>query len=268
MMSALDEIGGVARCLEKGAADYLIKPADPVLLRARVRSTLQLRHLRADLRSAETELEEKAAAIERLTRSVAPPAFASNVSNFDQTAIRQYPEVTAVVVRLEGVDAIAARQPGEVAEAIARAFQAIETRSSAHGFDITRTGDRSFTAIAGASVWSEQHADLAAAFASDVRGDFAKTDTLGPQALQVRIGVHTGVLAAGLAGGDKLVFGLWGEAVSTADAIAECAPLNEVLLSNATCAKLGSRFVLDAPTVIDVPSRGQLPTRRIKERRG
>ncbi len=267
MMSALDEIGGVARCLEKGAADYMIKPADPVLLRARVRSTLQLRHLHADLRSSEVELDEKAAAIERLTRSLAPPAFVPSMRGFEQSTTQQYPEVSAVVVRLEGIDALAARRPGETAEAIAGAFDAIERRSTAHGFDITRCGDRSFIAIAGATTWTEQHADRAADFAYDVCADFADVPNAESRPLHVRVGVHTGLLTAGLAAGEKVVFGLWGESVSTADAIAACAPLDEVQLSNATCAKLSSRFVLDAPNVIDVPGRGHLPTRRIKERR-
>ncbi|RPI39297.1 MAG: adenylate/guanylate cyclase domain-containing response regulator, partial [Betaproteobacteria bacterium] len=268
MMSALDEIGGVARCLEKGAADYLIKPADPVLLRARVRSTLQIRHLRADLRSAEAELEENAAAIGRLARSLAPPAIAASIDGRGLSAPVQYPEVTAVVVRIEGVDALAARRPGDIAGLLAQAFEIFEQGSAAAGLDLTRIADRSFTAIVGATAWTEQHADLAADFALDVRRAFAAHLHAAPQPLHVRIGVHTGVLTTGLAGGDRLVFGLWGDAVSTADAIAACAPLGEVQLSNATCAKLSSRFVLDPPVVIDVPGRGHLPTRRIKEGSG
>ena len=65
----------------------------------------------------------------------------------------------------------------------------------------------------------------------------------------------------------KTVFGLWGEAVTTAEAIAGCAPLADIVLSNATSAKVGPRFVLDTPIAVDVPGRGRLPTRRIKERR-
>ncbi len=41
LISALDDMDTVARCIELGAEDYLFKPVNPVLLRARVRSTLQ-----------------------------------------------------------------------------------------------------------------------------------------------------------------------------------------------------------------------------------
>ena len=46
MISSLDDAGGVARCLLLGADDYLPKPFDPVVLRARVRSSLERKALR------------------------------------------------------------------------------------------------------------------------------------------------------------------------------------------------------------------------------
>src|SRR5262244_3880339 len=46
VLSALDEIGSVVRCIELGAEDYLPKPFDPVLLRARIGACLEKKHLR------------------------------------------------------------------------------------------------------------------------------------------------------------------------------------------------------------------------------
>jgi len=46
MISALDEIGSVVRCIEMGAEDYLSKPFDPVLLRARIGACLEKKRLR------------------------------------------------------------------------------------------------------------------------------------------------------------------------------------------------------------------------------
>lgn len=45
MVSALDDIESVVRCLEMGAADYLPKPFDPVLLRARINGSLTKKRL-------------------------------------------------------------------------------------------------------------------------------------------------------------------------------------------------------------------------------
>jgi two-component system cell cycle response regulator len=46
MISALDETENVVRCLEVGAEDFLPKPFDPMLLRARVESALEKKRLR------------------------------------------------------------------------------------------------------------------------------------------------------------------------------------------------------------------------------
>jgi DNA-binding response OmpR family regulator len=46
MISALDEIASVVRCIEMGAEDYLPKPFDPVLLQARVGACLEQKRLR------------------------------------------------------------------------------------------------------------------------------------------------------------------------------------------------------------------------------
>jgi len=46
MISALDEVGSVVRCIEMGAEDYLSKPFDPVLLRARLGACLEKKRLR------------------------------------------------------------------------------------------------------------------------------------------------------------------------------------------------------------------------------
>lgn len=58
MISALDEIQSVVRCIEMGAEDYLPKPFDPVLLRARIGACLEKKHLRDLERQKTIELED------------------------------------------------------------------------------------------------------------------------------------------------------------------------------------------------------------------
>jgi len=57
MISALDEIQSVVRCIEMGAEDYLPKPFDPVLLRARIGASLEKKRLRDRERRKTEELE-------------------------------------------------------------------------------------------------------------------------------------------------------------------------------------------------------------------
>ncbi|MGL4555785.1 MAG: response regulator [Gemmataceae bacterium] len=67
VVSALDELSSVVRCIEMGAEDYLPKPFDPVLLRARVDACLEKKRLRdkeLEYFRAVRHLEEAAAAVE------------------------------------------------------------------------------------------------------------------------------------------------------------------------------------------------------------
>ena len=60
MTSSLDEIDGVAHCIEMGAEDYLFKPLNPIMLRARIKSSLEKKRLR----DRQKELIKKFAASE------------------------------------------------------------------------------------------------------------------------------------------------------------------------------------------------------------
>jgi len=58
MISAIDEIDSVIRCVELGAEDYLTKPFNPTLLRARVGASLEKKRLRDEVRSQAAQLAE------------------------------------------------------------------------------------------------------------------------------------------------------------------------------------------------------------------
>jgi phosphoserine phosphatase RsbU/P len=75
MISALDEIDSVIRCIELGAEDYLNKPFNPVLLRARVGALLEKKHLRDEVRRNLARLEEEMDAARTLQLGMLPREF-------------------------------------------------------------------------------------------------------------------------------------------------------------------------------------------------
>jgi class 3 adenylate cyclase len=72
MISSLDELDSVVRCIELGAEDYLPKPFNPTLLRARIGACLEKKRLHDELaewtQTLERRVQEKVAEIERLGR--------------------------------------------------------------------------------------------------------------------------------------------------------------------------------------------------------
>ncbi|HEY7314279.1 MAG TPA: response regulator [Gemmataceae bacterium] len=57
MVSGLDEVASVVRCIEEGAEDYLTKPLDPIILAARINAWLEKKRLRDAERRRSEELE-------------------------------------------------------------------------------------------------------------------------------------------------------------------------------------------------------------------
>ncbi len=77
MISAATEVDTVVRCLELGAEDYLPKPFNPVLLRARLGSVLEKKALRAEVRRQLGRMEAEMAEARRQQLSMVPTEFPS-----------------------------------------------------------------------------------------------------------------------------------------------------------------------------------------------
>jgi len=75
MISALTEIDSVVRCIELGAIDYLPKPFDPTLLRARVGASLEAKRLRDAVRFHLERIEEELESARQLQMSMVPTSF-------------------------------------------------------------------------------------------------------------------------------------------------------------------------------------------------
>lgn len=80
MISALDEMAGVVRCIEMGAEDYLQKPYDPVLLHARINACLDKRRLRDQELTHQHAVITLTQAVEQLERGEFDPALLAPVA--------------------------------------------------------------------------------------------------------------------------------------------------------------------------------------------
>ena len=82
MISALTELNSMARCIELGAVDYLLKPFNPVLLKARLGATLEKKRLRDEIDAHLARLQEELDAARRLQMAMVPQSFPAPSSDF------------------------------------------------------------------------------------------------------------------------------------------------------------------------------------------
>jgi len=158
MISALDEISSVVRCIELGAEDYLSKPFDPVLLRARLGACLEKKRLRdqerrhhdelAELnRTLEQRVQEEVAQVERLgrlKRFFSPQLAELIVAGGAEDPLKTHRrEVTVVFLDLRGFTAFAETSEPEEVMGVLREYHAeMGTLILAHEGTLERfTGD-------------------------------------------------------------------------------------------------------------------------------
>ena len=77
MISAVDQIESVIRCIELGAEDYLPKPFNPTLLRARVGATLEKKRLRDEIVAYLDRIERELTSARDIQLSMVPTEFPS-----------------------------------------------------------------------------------------------------------------------------------------------------------------------------------------------
>ena len=132
MISAVDELDSVIRCIELGAEDYLPKPFNPTLLRARVGACLEKKRLHDELaewtRTLEQRVQEKVAEVERLGRlkrffspQLAELIVAGGADDPLKTPRR---EVTVVFLDLRGFTAFAETAEPEELMGVLREYHA------------------------------------------------------------------------------------------------------------------------------------------------
>ena len=139
MISALDELESVVRCIQLGAEDYLSKPFDPVLLQARIGACLEKKRLhdqearyRSELaewnRTLEWRVAEQVAQLERLGRlkRFFSPQLAELIvtGGADDPLKTHRREVTVVFVDLRGFTAFAETAEPEEVMGVLREYHA------------------------------------------------------------------------------------------------------------------------------------------------
>ena len=78
MVSALDDLASVSKCIERGAQDYLVKPFDPILLQSRIEAALERTKLLARERERSEVLEQMSRELQRSNEELKNFAYAAS----------------------------------------------------------------------------------------------------------------------------------------------------------------------------------------------
>jgi len=213
MISALDEIDSVVRCIELGAADYLSKPFNPALLKARIDTYVEKARYKAQQAAYLERLEAEKKRADQLLGTLLPKQIARVLKSNAKLPPVRYDDVAVLFCDVVGFTAYAESQPPETVFAELEALiQSFETLMDHHGLVKLKSIGDAVMATAGLLQENEDPMYAAVACALDM---VAAAERNGP-GWQVRVGIDHGPVVAGVIGRTNFQFDVWGDTVNTA----------------------------------------------------
>ncbi|HEY2574389.1 MAG TPA: adenylate/guanylate cyclase domain-containing protein [Verrucomicrobiaceae bacterium] len=264
VLSASDESGRVARCIEMGAEDYLPKPFDPVLLQARIGASLEKKRLRDREVSHLRQIQEEKQRSDQLLRIILPHDVAEELKATNRVKPRSCENVSVLFCDVVAFTAYCDQHPPE--EILARLqtlVEAFERIGSACGLEKIKTIGDSFMATAGLLAPLENPALHCVRCGLDM---IAAARNLPPH-WQVRVGVHAGSVIAGVVGHHKYQYDVWGDTVNTASRMEQAAPPGAVCVSAETWQHLADHCEGSWHGRIDIKGKGPMDLFRVERLR-
>jgi adenylate cyclase len=169
MISADTDTEKVSKCIELGADDYLAKPFNPIILRARIASALR----RQSLRALETEylgkIEQAKKHSENLLRNILPPEIAARLRNGESNIADHFEDITVIFADIVGFGKMTARMKAfEIVGCLNQLFSEFDRLADDRGVEKIKTIGDNYMAIAGLPMPRSGHARIATKLALDM----------------------------------------------------------------------------------------------------
>jgi len=240
MTSSLDELDSVVKCVELGAEDYLTKPVNPILLRARVNASLEKKRLRDEQRKLIRTFTTKEVAEELLKTGF------SLGGNF-VTASVMFADIRSFTTIAES------RSPGEIIDMLNDYYALMFDAITNHGGSVNQIIGDGLMAIFGAPVHYEDHCERAVRAALEMlellKGFNQNRAAQEKSQIRIGIGIASGQMIAGFTGTEhRATYTCVGDTVNMAARLEEQTKeiQRPILIEAATRSALSDAFKVEA----------------------
>ena len=238
--SALEGLANVVRCIELGAEDYLTKPVNPVLLKARVNASLEKKRLRDQQKE--------------MVRRFATPEVAQDLARSGFALGGRNVQATVMFSDIRGFTTLAEQQgPQETIELLNTYYALMFDAIGGHGGVVNQIIGDGLMAIFGAPLPLDDACGSAVAAAVEmvelVTMFSAEREAAGKPAIRIGVGIATGQVIAGYTGTDKrATYTCVGNTVNLAARLEAHTKAAErtVLIDEATRAALGAGVAVES----------------------
>lgn len=239
------------RALAAGAKDFLTKPLEPNEARHRIRNLLEVRILH-NLNRREKERYEE------LLGSILPRSIIARLAKGESRIANRIRNASILFSDLVGFTTFSAqRQPNEVVQALTDIFSIFDELTRRHGLEKIKTIGDAYMVVGGLTNGDTDHALRAADLALDMANAVANNERIEWTGFRIRIGLHVGPIVAGLLGGTKSTYDVWGDTINTASRFENASLPGRINVSPAFAEVVETHFDLEPRGKIVLAGKGE-----------
>ncbi len=268
MVSALDEIDNIVRCIEMGAEDFIHKPFNQVILNAKISAILERKRLIDRERNFIKKLQNEQEKSEKLLLNILPQPIAERLKKGERTIADYFPEVTVLFSDLVGFTELSTGiSASTLVKKLNRIFIAFDRLTEQYGLEKIKTIGDAYMLVGGAPTPRSDHAEAVANLALEMLKTLEELNKGMHDNFKIRIGIHTGPIVAGVIGEHKFNYDLWGDTVNIASRMESQGIPDSIQLSETTYQRIKDKFICERRGPIDVKGKGKMVTYLLMNRK-
>jgi class 3 adenylate cyclase len=205
---------------------------------------------------------------ERLLLNILPGAVAERLKNSSQTIADGFADVTVMFADIVNFTQVAeGMSPNQVFSMLNRIFSSFDELAERHGLEKIKTIGDAYMVAGGLEEGSEDYCVAIADMALDMRELLRRDFTVNSEHLEIRIGIGTGPVVAGVVGKKKFIYDLWGDTVNIASRITSEGAPGMIHVDATTYRRLRDRFDFEPPQTLYLKGKGNMTVHRLTGRR-
>lgn len=235
-----------------------------------------LRYAAIEREKSQTRLEEAHRLLqaeqersERLLLNILPGPIAERLKQEDGTIADGFADVTVMFADIVNFTTIAeGLSPNQIFAMLNKVFSSFDSLAEKHGLEKIKTiGDAYMVAGGLNDDPNVNYSESIANMALEMRALLQREVAVNDQRLEIRMGIGTGPVVAGVVGKKKFIYDLWGDTVNIASRItAESVP-GMIQVDVTTYRRLRNRFEFDPPKTIYLKGKGDTTVYTLKGRK-
>ena len=219
--------------------------------------------LESTVKERTKELEAEKNRSESLLLNILPKEIARELTAHpDRTLAKEYPNVTVLFTDIVGFTKISGEMTAEeVVTMLNKMFTLFDERAQREGIEKIKTIGDAYMAASGLTL--EHNNDGAVRmihFAQGLLEDVRLFNETSPIKLQIRLGINSGALVAGVIGKTKFIYDIWGDTVNVASRMESTGLPMKIHVTETTKEQTAGNFQYSENTEIDVKGKGMMKT--------